>query len=205
MPAIIEKKPKLIIRTTPHPIRRANDIHTGFSDDTVGNARLPEVLSPEPTETSAFAPEKSNNTRQERPGENNPFEVSPLIRLQDKSPDRVFEMHQHYEGIVVEKQVGNNFTAELSDLTNEENPKEVADISFEEISEDDHHLIRPGAVFYWSIGIERSKGGQVRRVSEIRLRRLPLRTTSVFERAIEEGSKMFEQVRNASKSSSDVQ
>jgi hypothetical protein len=170
-----------------------------------GEDRLPSVRTREYSGVLTNVPSPSSRTTMTEQTENESkdrLEVTPLIRLKAKDPDRVFEMHQHFEGLVVETHNDNSFTAELSDLTDRDMPKEVADFSLAEISEDDHTLVRPGAIFYWSMGIERSKGGQVRRVSEIRLRRLPVRSRSAFERAIQEGRKMFEQVKNAAEPSS---
>ena len=65
------------------------------------------------------------------------------------------------------------FGASIFDLTDENRPMESAVFLLEDISPDDHALVVPGAVFYWFIGYEKSRLGQVRRVSQIRFRRLP--------------------------------
>jgi hypothetical protein len=62
---------------------------------------------------------------------------------------------------------------ELHDLTNESNPLEYAEVLLDEFNDYDVPLLLEGAVFYWSIGHLRRVNGQVKRFSEIRLRRMP--------------------------------
>lgn len=98
----------------------------------------------------------------------------PLIRLNSTSGPmpRKIRILQQWEGVVSE--VGDkDFTAELRDLTNVDNAPQVAEFPYSEISKSDRSLIAPGAVFYWSIGYDTTPGGQITRVSEIRLRRSP--------------------------------
>ncbi len=62
---------------------------------------------------------------------------------------------------------------EMHDLTDESKPVECAEVYLDEFSNFDRGLLREGAVFYWSIGHETKKTGQVRRYSELRVRRMP--------------------------------
>jgi hypothetical protein len=99
--------------------------------------------------------------------------VSGLVRLSSgRSPKRRFEILQQWEGVVTELD-GDALWAEIMDLTNSENPTEIVEIPLEEIPVSDRSLLNSGTVFYWSIGYETSPGGQIRRVSEIRIRRSP--------------------------------
>jgi hypothetical protein len=62
---------------------------------------------------------------------------------------------------------------EMHDLTDESKPVEQAELYLEEFSHYDRPLLQEGAVFYWSIGHETQRTGQVRRYSELRVRRMP--------------------------------
>ncbi|MBF0549269.1 MAG: hypothetical protein HQK60_01920 [Deltaproteobacteria bacterium] len=89
------------------------------------------------------------------------------------SPSRqdTFISLQKWEGTV--SYIGEeSFMACLFDLT-APGPDEEAEIPIKEISLDDRELLKPGAVFYWSIGYQDSKKGQRTRASKIRFRRLP--------------------------------
>lgn len=62
---------------------------------------------------------------------------------------------------------------ELHDLTDESLPVEQAEVYLDEFNHFDRALLQEGAVFYWSVGHETSVNGQVRRYSELRVRRMP--------------------------------
>jgi hypothetical protein len=94
-----------------------------------------------------------------------------LVSLKPLHEDRVFQLLQIWEGKVT--QVGDkDFTAILSDRSNPDNPEEEVVIDRQEVPKDDQPLLRPGAIFYWSIGYEDEPGRPRRRVSQIRFRRL---------------------------------
>ena len=84
-----------------------------------------------------------------------------------------FHALQEWEGYVLE--VGDtDFAARLVDLTaGSTHEQEEADIPLAEISDRDSARIRPGSVFRWVIGYERSVAGTRRRVSQIVFRDLP--------------------------------
>ncbi len=84
-----------------------------------------------------------------------------------------FHALQEWEGYVLE--VGaTDFVARLVDLTGgSSHEQEEADIPLAEISDKDSAKIRPGSVFRWVIGYERSTAGTKRRVSQIVFRDLP--------------------------------
>ncbi|HEX8947795.1 MAG TPA: hypothetical protein VF790_02465, partial [Dissulfurispiraceae bacterium] len=78
---------------------------------------------------------------------------------------------QKWEGVVTE--IGKDvFNARLFDLT-ANNPEEIAEFSIDDVSEDDRELLKPGAIFYWSIGYLTTRTGQRMRMSFIKFRRLP--------------------------------
>ncbi len=78
---------------------------------------------------------------------------------------------QKWEGFVLE--VGEEtFTARLVDLKNR-GIEEEAEIHLTEITQEDYPLLKPGALFYWSIGYFDHYSGQRFNTGMIRLRRLP--------------------------------
>ena len=82
-----------------------------------------------------------------------------------------FDIEQEYEGSVIAIDgAGETFTARLVDVSGG-GPDEEAEFSLREIT-DDRHLVVPGAIFSWIIGLQWRKRQTVR-VSEIRVRRLP--------------------------------
>lgn len=97
---------------------------------------------------------------------------SVFLVTRDSLPAGRFTVLQSWEGVVVLVN-GAEFTAILTDRTARLNPEEEVVIGIEEITEDDCTLIKPGAVFYWSIGYKDAPGEPRRRVSQIRFRRLP--------------------------------
>jgi hypothetical protein len=79
---------------------------------------------------------------------------------------------QKWQGYVL-KVLENSIWVRLIDLTNQ-GPDEEAEISLEEITEDDLELLKPGAIFYWNIGYLDLYSGQRLRTSVIRFQRMPL-------------------------------
>lgn len=88
---------------------------------------------------------------------------------------------QSWEGSVIEV-LQDSFVARLIDRSSE-SPGEEAEFPLDEVSWDDRHLVKEGAVFYWIIGYRDSVGGQRTRISEIRFRRTATWTPSDFKRA----------------------
>ena len=92
---------------------------------------------------------------------------------QQQRPMPTFHALQEWEGYVIE--VGDTvFVARLVDLTaGSSHEQEEADIPLDEISDKDSAKMRPGSVFRWVIGYERSAAGTKKRVSQIVFRDLP--------------------------------
>lgn len=114
--------------------------------------------------------------------------LQPILRYDpDEFKERAVSL-QKWEGVVteVEKDI---FNARLLDLT-DDNPEEEADFSIEEVSEDDRKLLKPGAVFYWSLGYLTTGTGQVIRTSIVKFRRLPAWTETEVKRAQEQAAKI---------------
>lgn len=109
---------------------------------------------------------------------NLPNFVSPTPRL-GRAKEH-FNALQKWVGVIlsVERDV---FAARLTPVVGE-GPDQEAEIYLNEIVEEDHDLIQPGAVFYWSIGYLDRPSGRVR-ASVIRFRRLPAFTNTDIEAA----------------------
>lgn len=93
-------------------------------------------------------------------------------RRMTPSPPSQIKVLQQWECVIHEIS-GDCVSCELHDLTDSTCPTEFAEIYISEFSEFDRPLLEEGAVFYWSVGRETSKTGQVRRYSELRMRRMP--------------------------------
>lgn len=108
-----------------------------------------------------------------------------------------FVAEQEFEGAVIAvNPVEKTFFARLVDLTAQE-PEEEVEISFDDISPDDHALIVPGALFNWVIGrITEARSaktsGQVKRISEIRFRRFFHFSPRAIAKAERQATEMFE-------------
>lgn len=98
-----------------------------------------------------------------------------LSGLSQTRPQVVFHALQEWEGYVLERDE-KEFTARLLDLTAASMQEEEAVIPLDEISEDDLKRLRPGGIFRWVIGYERSASGTKKRVSQIVFRDLPAMT-----------------------------
>ena len=116
---------------------------------------------------------------------------SPKVSLVPDShlPAGRFTVLQSWEG-VVESVSDAEFSAILTDRTNRDNPEEEVVIEIEEISADDRKLVKPGAVFYWSICYKDAPGEPRRRVSQIRFRRLPLWSQRDIDQAAHRASEV---------------
>ncbi|MCB0566867.1 MAG: hypothetical protein KDD01_21065 [Phaeodactylibacter sp.] len=100
------------------------------------------------------------------------------------------EQHVHkWEGIVSEVfEEEGSFSAILTGLNNG-GPKEEVTLSFEEVSEEDMPLLKPGAIFYWNIGYEKLHG-QVKKASIIRFKRLPEWTKKDWDQIMDKANEL---------------
>lgn len=92
----------------------------------------------------------------------------------------IFRVLQKWEGFVVEVQ-SETFLARLVPIKGE-GPDQEAEIYIREVQEADIELIKPGAVFYWTIGYHDKPSGRVRS-SIIKFRRQPIWTNRDLEAA----------------------
>jgi len=80
---------------------------------------------------------------------------------------------QEWEGYVTDV-FDDRFIARLVDVTSgEDAAKEEAEFPIQDVADTDRSLLRPGAVFRWTIGYLKSQAGNKKRVSQIVFRRLP--------------------------------
>jgi hypothetical protein len=101
-------------------------------------------------------------------------EAPALLRTPPAQRDS-FTALQQWEGTVLERR-GKTILVRLADKTTHR--EEEAELFYNEVSPSDRDLIKPGAVFYWSIGYLDSVAGQRTRQSAIVFRRLPMWTAS---------------------------
>lgn len=118
--------------------------------------------------------------------------IRPLVKVTtNEAPVRRFKVLQQFEGTVTQI-TQDGFCADLYDLTDVERPVEVAEIMLDEFSAEDRTLIDAGSIFYWIVGIETSPAGQIRRVSEMRLRRNPSWSKRDINRVKAKGRELFD-------------
>ncbi len=149
--------------------------------------RKTTLLNEVRNETQLFRKDISKTSTPDAPHVN-----KPLIRLPGGTLPMVrVKVLQQWEGVVTDT-TSDSFYAELQDLGNSSVPLEFVEIPFDEVPGDDQPLLVEGAVFYWSIGYKTSPGGQLERVSEIRLRRTPRWTKRAIEQATKRAEELFE-------------
>ncbi len=106
----------------------------------------------------------------------------PVVILKNIEPlKEKYRLLQQWEGVILEVHE-DSFISQLRDKSGNA-PDEEAEIDFDEISERDMYLIKPGAFFYWNIGYHESKSGQRTRSSLIIFRRVPAWSEKEIERA----------------------
>ena len=99
---------------------------------------------------------------------------------------------QQWECIVIDVK-DDCVECELHDLWKDDYPVEIAEIYLDEFSSFDRPLLQEGVVFYWSIGQETSITGQIRRFSELRVRRMP-RRSRLRQKEIEQEAKVISEL-----------
>lgn len=108
--------------------------------------------------------------------------IEPPVVLHPPTRREHVIVNQHWEGYV-ERLTPSGFEALLVDMDSEASPEEKTEVDFTEVSGFDRHLIRPGAVFYWSLGYRVRSSGQREGMSIIRFRRIPTWTTEALDEA----------------------
>ena len=89
---------------------------------------------------------------------------------------------QEWEGYVTSVYF-DKFTAVLNDLTSlDYTPAETMDFPLDDLMQDSLHLVKPGALFRWSIGYQ-IRNGSKSRISRVIFRRLPAWTKQDLQAA----------------------
>ncbi|GAA4929090.1 hypothetical protein GCM10023204_40910 [Actinomycetospora succinea] len=102
--------------------------------------------------------------------------IAPRIRPGVSAKPEKFVPLEGWEGVVESVSDGSFGARVLSmDLLADE---ETVELPLREVSDEDLRLVEPGAVFYWTIGYAITRGGQRRRESLLRFRRIPTVTAS---------------------------
>jgi hypothetical protein len=139
-----------------------------------------EWVRPEPKLDSKDSTETSISGEGADTSAKLPSSLTPPIR---KSSHRLklsghrFEVLQQWECVILEVR-DNCVYCQMHDLTDGTNPEEFAEVLISEFNEYDRPILSEGAVFYWSVGYIHRSNGQIRRSSQLRVRRMPALTTS---------------------------
>src|SRR5262249_16081638 len=96
----------------------------------------------------------------------------------------------HWEG-TVERVEGDTFSATLRSLSDPDESEKQAELPKDALNEDDFEMLRPGAVFYWTIGYSISASGLCSRSSTLAFRRLPAWTKKDVERLKLKAKELF--------------
>jgi hypothetical protein len=84
-----------------------------------------------------------------------------------------------------------HMVADLTDLTNASTPDFQAEFPIEELSESDAKKLKPGLVFRWAVGYQRSPQGTKMRCSQIVFRDLPQWTARELTKAADEANELL--------------
>ena len=137
-------------------------------------------VKPEPKPELTNSTEISTHDRTVDTSAKSPSSFTPPVR---KSAHRMklsghrFEVLQQWECIILEVG-GDSVYCQMHDLTDESSPEEFAHVLISEFNEYDRPILSEGAVFYWSVGYIHRSNGQIRRSSQLRVRRMPPLTSS---------------------------
>lgn len=92
-----------------------------------------------------------------------------MINTQSQSKTEILAQ---FLGTIIEIDINDKeCTVELIDLINESNPIECAEISFDNFPQNQLHLVSINNTFMWIIGNRTDKCGQIRRFSDIELKK----------------------------------
>jgi hypothetical protein len=109
-------------------------------------------------------------------------------------PSRINTLLHQWECTII-KECADTVECEMHDLTEPGRTVEYGEVFLNAFNHFDRHLLREGAVFYWSVGQETNDVGQVRTFSQLRVRRMPpltsLQSREIMSRA-ERLSELFE-------------
>jgi hypothetical protein len=122
--------------------------------------------------------------------------AKPLVSAAFHSRSSRLRALQIWEGTVIAVDT-ERFRAKLADITDPSKPDEQAVFEIGEVAQDDVAFVQPGSSFYWTIGTERTPGGQQKNTSLLQFRRLPLWNRSAIAKTEERARRtkeLFESV-----------
>ena len=148
------------------------------------------VESPKPTDyyVKYEVPEENHISETQSPAN----DESTVSHLPAERVQRSFLPDVSWEGMVLDVSEG-SFIARLVDM-NDSSQFEEAEIKNSAVSDqDDIALIKPGAIFFWSIGT-RIEGRRSEQVSLIQFRRLPVWTKSEIQQSKQEAAEIYKKL-----------
>ena len=135
------------------------------------------------TAQAGLAPSENSETRGYRPP--HVVDLLPCVPVFKPVLRPTLVAMQEWEGIVIEI-TDNDFVARLIDVTDRDRPgDEEATFPLTEVSASDISMLVPGAIFRWTIGMQRLPGGTKQRISQVVFRRLPAWTKTDISQADE--------------------
>ncbi len=111
----------------------------------------------------------------------------------DSRPETTVDILKEWEGVVLTVS-NDDVQARLTDMNDPANQEELVTFGLDAISPQDHELVEPGAVFYWTVLRETDAFENVRNYSQIRFRRLPAWSRGDLERAETEAEQLHEEL-----------
>ena len=114
-----------------------------------------------------------------------------VTRAEDRDERATRQILAHHWECTVESIGSETFSATLRSLLKPGDTEKEAELPLDEVSPDDQELLAPGAIFYWTIGSERSPKGTISRFSRIKFRRLPGWTRRDLATVEEEAKRLF--------------
>jgi hypothetical protein len=156
-----------------------------------GHSIGPSIRPSWTNHSQRHSPDRSTSATSigESTGTTDEFLEDPTARVRSYAPQSLAEQTPvsppvvlaSWDGVITEV-TEETFSARVTQLATE-GPEEFAEFPLSDISPGDASLVRPGGLFYWTVGYETTKRGRIRRISEIRLRRLPPKSEEDRNRA----------------------
>jgi hypothetical protein len=116
----------------------------------------------------------------------------PVVLLRTKSIQQFFLPDVSWEGVVLDV-LEDSFTARLVDIDEPSQYEEAEILNTSVSDQSDLDLIKPGAIFFWSIG-RRVEGRRSEQVSLIQFRRLPVWTETEIKKAKQETTEVLKEL-----------
>jgi len=152
-----------------------------------------DTFTPEDLDTSSFLPIPDvpvHNPASET--QSFPTDDGPVFFLRPKRVQRFFLPEVSWEGVVL-KVLEDAFIARLVDMNDPSKYEEAEIVNTSVSDQSDLELIKPGAIFFWSIG-RRIEGHRSEQISLIQFRRLPVWTKKEIQHSKQESTEVMEEL-----------